>query len=113
MSRAPKRIRSFQPLGCRSIQPATSTYFRVGKMSMIWWFGHIGDRRGVVGMDLVTVFHEGGFVEPDSRGAVQPLAIGGEEGLAIGDDGIRCFFQASDIGCHRQEGPRSGRLGAL
>jgi hypothetical protein len=38
MSRAPKRIRSFHAAGCLSIQPATSTYLRVGRMSMIWWF---------------------------------------------------------------------------
>jgi len=38
MSRAPKQIRSFQDLGCLSIQLATSVYLRVGKMSMIWWF---------------------------------------------------------------------------
>ena len=37
MSRAPKRIRSFQASGCRLIQPATSAYSRVGRMSMIWW----------------------------------------------------------------------------
>ena len=38
MSRAPKWMRSFQAPGCLSIQPATSVYLRVGKMSMIWWF---------------------------------------------------------------------------
>ena len=38
MSRAPKRMRSFQDLGCLSIQPATSVYLRVGRISMIWWF---------------------------------------------------------------------------
>jgi len=32
MSRAPKRIRSFQDLGCLSIQPATSVYLRVGRI---------------------------------------------------------------------------------
>ena len=38
MSRAPKRMRSFQGSGCLSIQPATSVYLRVGRISMIWWF---------------------------------------------------------------------------
>jgi hypothetical protein len=37
MSRAPKAIRSFQASGWSLIQPATSVYLRVGRMSMIWW----------------------------------------------------------------------------
>jgi hypothetical protein len=37
MSRAPQRIRSFQPAGCLSSQAATSVKVREGTMSMIWW----------------------------------------------------------------------------
>ncbi len=37
MSKAPKVIRSFQAVGCLSKKPATSTKFRLGKMSMIRW----------------------------------------------------------------------------
>jgi hypothetical protein len=31
-------MRTFQATGRLSIQPATSVYVRVGRMSMIWWF---------------------------------------------------------------------------
>jgi hypothetical protein len=48
----------------------------------------VGHRGGVIGRHPRREFHERGLVEADGGGAVQPLAVGGEEGLAIGDHGV-------------------------
>jgi hypothetical protein len=49
---------------------------------------HVGHRGGVVGVARVVRLDEGGLVEPDGGGAVPVLAIGLEQGLAIGRDCI-------------------------
>lgn len=49
---------------------------------------HVGHRGGVVSVVLGRELDEGRLVEADGRGAVQALAIGLEQGLAIGDHGV-------------------------
>ena len=111
MSRAPKRIRSFQASGWVSIQPATSVYLRVGRMSMIWWFS----TSATVVAKLVCLYraglHEGGLVEPDGRRLVQPFAVGVEQGFAIGGhrviDGVPVTGQ---LGRHLRDRPSAADL---
>ena len=48
----------------------------------------VGDGRGVSGVRLGAEPHEGGLVEADGRGLVHPLAVGFEQGLAVGGHGV-------------------------
>jgi hypothetical protein len=46
---------------------------------------HVGHRGGIVGVVPARELDEGCLVEADGRGLVQAFAIGGEQGLSIGD----------------------------
>jgi len=48
----------------------------------------VGHGGGEAGVAVSTGFHEGGLVEPDGGGLVQPLAVSRQQGGAIGGDGI-------------------------
>ena len=79
--RSKKRFRSFQGWGCLSIQPATSVFLRGREDLDDLVVLHVGDAGGV--LCLVTrdesITNEVSS-SPMARGAVQSLAIGGQEG---------------------------------
>jgi hypothetical protein len=72
---------------------------------------HIGHRRGVVGVDVLSELDEGGRVETDGARPVQPFAVRRQQGLAIGDHGVVDRVPVTgQLGGHLRDGPAPADL---